>query len=38
MILLPQVGIFGNSHMLILEKNNHVVADWLANWIRSNVN
>jgi pimeloyl-ACP methyl ester carboxylesterase len=38
MVLLPEVGIFGNSHMLILEKNNHVVADWLVSWIRSNVN
>jgi hypothetical protein len=37
MMLLPQVGIRGNSHMLILEKNNQVVANWLIRWIDKHV-
>jgi pimeloyl-ACP methyl ester carboxylesterase len=37
LLRLPEVGIFGNSHMLILEKNNHVVADWVVDWIRTHV-
>jgi hypothetical protein len=37
MMLLPQVGIRGNSHMLLLEKNNQVVANWLIRWIDKHV-
>jgi len=28
-IVLPEIGIRGNSHMLMQDKNNLEVADWL---------
>jgi pimeloyl-ACP methyl ester carboxylesterase len=34
---LPDVGIFGNSHMMMLDKNNLQVADVLLNWIENHV-
>jgi pimeloyl-ACP methyl ester carboxylesterase len=36
-IELPSVGMHGNSHMLMQDKNNLQVADWLAGWITANV-
>ena len=30
---LPKIGIKGNSHMLMQDKNNIEVADWLVAWI-----
>jgi len=32
-IRLEEVGIFGNGHMLMLEKNNLQIADVLADWL-----
>jgi pimeloyl-ACP methyl ester carboxylesterase len=31
-VALPDVGIHGNSHMLMQDKNNLQVADWLIAW------
>ena len=33
LILLPEIGIHGNSHMLMQDKNNLDIADWLSGWI-----
>ncbi|CAN7768750.1 esterase [Rhizobium leguminosarum] len=32
-VRLPDVGIHGNSHMMMQDHNNKDVADWLLNWI-----
>lgn len=37
MLHLPDVGIYGNSHMLMQDKNNLQVADLLIKWIRRHV-
>lgn len=37
MIHLPTIGITGNSHMLMQDKNNLVVADVIHDWIESHV-
>jgi pimeloyl-ACP methyl ester carboxylesterase len=34
---LPSVGIFGNSHMLMMEKNNVEIAQWIDKWLQVNV-
>ncbi|MHA3903575.1 alpha/beta hydrolase family protein [Castellaniella sp. WN] len=31
---LPSMGIRGNSHFMMMDRNNHVVADVLASWLR----
>lgn len=36
-VRLPEVGIHGNSHMLMQDKNNLRVADFLLDWIAKNV-
>lgn len=33
MLLLPDAGIKGNSHMMMLDKNNLVVADKIIEWV-----
>jgi pimeloyl-ACP methyl ester carboxylesterase len=33
----PELGIFGNSHMLMLDKNNLQIADLILKWIDRNV-
>ncbi len=33
LVLLPEIGIRGNSHMLMQDKNSLEIADWLAGWI-----
>ncbi len=35
--LLPDIGIHGNSHMLMQDKNSLAVADWLVGWINQHV-
>ena len=30
---LPQVGIKGNSHMMMMDKNNNQVADLIQKWL-----
>ena len=32
-IRLPDEGIHGNGHMIMVEKNNHEVADFLIAWL-----
>jgi hypothetical protein len=36
-VLLPEIGMPGNSHMLFQDTNSHEIADWLAAWIDRNV-
>ena len=33
---LPKIGLKGNSHMLMQDRNNREVADWLLTWIARN--
>jgi pimeloyl-ACP methyl ester carboxylesterase len=35
--VLPEMGIRGNSHMLMQDRNSLEIADWLAGWISRNV-
>ena len=37
LVLLPDVGIHGNSHMMMQDRNSHQVADWVAYWIERHV-
>jgi hypothetical protein len=30
---LPELGIKGNSHMLMMDKNNAQIADLIQNWL-----
>ncbi len=32
-VRLPDKGIRGNGHMMMIEKNNHQVADMLIEWL-----
>jgi hypothetical protein len=34
---LPKIGIVGNSHMFMLDRNNLQVADVVLNWIDQHV-
>lgn len=36
-IHLPDIGIHGNSHMMMLDKNNLEVADVILGWIAKHV-
>jgi hypothetical protein len=36
MLYLPEKRIFGNSHVMMMDKNNLQVADLLLQWIRKN--
>lgn len=36
-VRLPKVGIRGNSHMMIMERNNIELADFIIAWIDNNV-
>lgn len=36
-IVLPEIGIRGNSHMLMQDRNNLAIADWLLAWIDRHV-
>ena len=37
LVRLPEVGMQGNSHMLMQDKNNLQVADYLLDWLAKNV-
>jgi pimeloyl-ACP methyl ester carboxylesterase len=37
LIVLPDIGIHGNSHMLMQDKNSLEIADWLSAWIGKHV-
>ena len=36
LIHLPEIGIHGNSHFLIAEKNNQQLAQLIENWLKKN--
>jgi len=36
-LLLPEAGIPGNSHMMMMDKNNLQIAGLLRKWIGENV-
>ena len=38
LVRLPDVGMKGNSHMLMLDRNNLQVADFVLDWIGKNAN
>ena len=31
---LPEIGIHGNSHMLMMDKNNAQTAELIQNWLK----
>jgi hypothetical protein len=35
-LVLPDVGIFGNTHMMMLDKNNEQIADVIIEWLSTN--
>ncbi len=37
LVLLPEIGIKGNSHMLMQDRNSLQVAEWLSGWIDEHV-
>ena len=37
LVVLPDIGIHGNSHMLMQDKNSLEIADWLLAWIDGHV-
>ena len=37
LIVLPEIGIKGNSHMLMQDKNSLELAAWLVSWLNKNV-
>jgi pimeloyl-ACP methyl ester carboxylesterase len=36
LIHLPEIGIVGNSHIMMLEKNNAQIADVVSDWFKDN--
>jgi pimeloyl-ACP methyl ester carboxylesterase len=36
-VVLPEIGIYGNSHMLMQDDNSLQVADWLQHWLEMNI-
>ena len=36
-LVLPEVGIFGNAHVFVVEKNNIEIADLIIDWLKQNV-
>ena len=37
LVVLPEIGIKGNSHMLMQDRNSLEIADWLDKWIDTNI-
>jgi hypothetical protein len=37
LVLLPDIGIHGNSHMMMQDRNSLEIADWLIGWIDQHV-
>ena len=37
LVVLPDIGVHGNSHMLMQDKNSLQIADWLLAWIDRHV-
>jgi hypothetical protein len=38
LVELPSLGMHGNSHMLMMDRNNLQIADFILGWIQKNVN
>ena len=36
-VMLPEIGLVGNTHMLMQDKNNLKIANWLLDWIHEKV-
>ena len=36
-VVLPEVGIHGNGHMMMMERNSEQVADLVEGWIKQHV-
>jgi pimeloyl-ACP methyl ester carboxylesterase len=36
-LYLPDAGFVGNSHMLMMDRNNLEIADWILEWLDENV-
>jgi pimeloyl-ACP methyl ester carboxylesterase len=36
-LVLPEIGIHGNSHVFVVEKNNTRIADVIIRWLKKNV-
>ena len=36
LIYLPELGILGNSHVMMLEENNAEIADLVSQWLKEN--
>jgi hypothetical protein len=36
-VVLPEVGLRGNSHMLMQDRNNLEIAGWLLAWLERNI-
>jgi pimeloyl-ACP methyl ester carboxylesterase len=36
-VRLEDVGLRGNGHMMMLERNNHDIADWMMGWLAKRV-
>ena len=36
LVELPKIGIRGNTHFLMSDKNNNIIADHMAAWLRQN--
>lgn len=37
LVLLPELGMHGNTHMLMQDRNNLHIADWLLSWIDTQI-
>jgi hypothetical protein len=37
LVLLPDEGIHGNTHMMMQDRNNLDVADWILHWIDTHI-
>ena len=37
LVVLPEIGIKGNSHMLMQDRNSLELADWLVAWLNKHV-
>jgi len=35
LVLLPEVGFEGATHMFMMDENSAEIADWIGKWIRS---
>jgi hypothetical protein len=35
--VLPEAGIFGNTHMMMMDDNSEQLADIIEDWIKNNV-